>query len=82
MFIHFLCSCVRVPWLAYGGEQLWELFLPFHCVGRGDQTHVSRLGAKPHYPLGHLTCPTCFLRHLQFKLHQLKKPEANPKTKT
>lgn len=63
------------------GEQLWELFLPFHCVGHGDQTHISRLGAKPRYLLGHLTCPTCFLRHLEFKLHQLKKPEANPKTK-
>lgn len=63
------------------GEQLWELFLPFHRVGRGNQTHVSRLGAKPRYLLGHLTYLTCLLRHIRFKLHQLKKPEANPKTK-
>lgn len=73
-----MCACVVA---CLWGEQLWELFLPFHCVGHGDQTHISRLGAKPRYLLGHFTCPTCFLRHLEFKLHQLKKPEANPKTK-
>lgn len=74
-----MCACAVAcvwGWATVGAVSL------FHCVGRRDQTPVSRLGAKPHYPLGHLTCPTCFLRHLWFKLHQLKTPEANPKTKT